>query len=255
MKVYWLEQTQADVPKGSAWLSGAETAHLSVLRFPKRRADWLLGRWTAKNAVAIYLGLSIEACALGEIEIRPAVSGAPEVFHRGRAADVTISISHRDGNGACAVAPPDVLLGCDLETIEAHSDAFATDYFTAEEQALVNKASAKDRFPLLALLWSGKESALKALREGLRLDTRNVIVRLPEVPESQRANERDPRCRTSFAIGNSSGHNSWSPLQVVNRNGQVFHGWWSQTASLIRTMLADPPSDAPIHLVQCCSEH
>ena len=51
-------------------------------------------------------------------------------------------------------------------SIEPRSDAFVADYFTIEEQALVARASAADRDRILALLWSGKESALKALREG-----------------------------------------------------------------------------------------
>jgi hypothetical protein len=44
------------------------------------------------------------------------------------------------------------------------------------KQVMVARASAADQPGLLALLWSGKESALKALRAGLRLDTRCVIV-------------------------------------------------------------------------------
>jgi 4'-phosphopantetheinyl transferase len=61
--------------------------------------------------------------------------------------------------------------------IELRSDAFVADYFTAEEQPLVARASSPvDGLRLLAPVSSGKESALKALREGLRLDTRCVIV-------------------------------------------------------------------------------
>ena len=74
------------------------------------------------------------------------------------------------------VAKSGVEIGCDLEMVEPRSDAFVADYFTIEEQALVARASAEDRPRLLALLWSAKESALKALHEGLRLDTRSVIV-------------------------------------------------------------------------------
>ena len=73
-------------------------------------------------------------------------------------------------------------LGCDLEIVEPRSDAFIADYFTAEEQALIERTSAADRSLLLALLWSAKESALKALRAGLRLDTRSVIVRPVAAP-------------------------------------------------------------------------
>ena len=63
-------------------------------------------------------------------------------------------------------------LGCDLEVIEPRSEEFVADYFTTEEQKMVSQAPIADRSKLLALLWSAKESALKALREGLRFDTR-----------------------------------------------------------------------------------
>ena len=57
MNVYWLEQSDGDVPVGDGWLSAGERATLDRLRIPKRRADWRLGRWTAKCAAAAYLNL------------------------------------------------------------------------------------------------------------------------------------------------------------------------------------------------------
>jgi 4'-phosphopantetheinyl transferase len=230
MDVYWLEQREADVPQQENWLSANEAALLATMRFPKRRADWLLGRWTAKNAFAICFGYSTELQALRDIEIRAAPSGAPEIFFRNELATATISLSHRAGIGVCVLASSHVLLGCDLEIIEPHSDAFAAEYFTAEEQALAATTSELERPRLLSLLWSGKESALKALGEGLRLDTRSVIVSLP--------------------ARSSSAPNGWSPLQVSNTNGQTLHGWWSQSGNLLRTMLGAPPPDIPIHVAQ-----
>ena len=114
--------------------------------------------------------------ALREIEIRPASSGAPEVFIANEPAAVTVSISHRSGAAICAVAMTGVELGCDQEVIEARSEAFVADYFTESEQALVARVCEAERSRLVTLLWSAKESALKALREGLRLDTRSVTV-------------------------------------------------------------------------------
>ena len=176
MNVYWLEQTEADVPAENDWLSAMETVCLNSMRFAKRRNDWRLGRWTAKCALSLTLNVPAHVQALKKIEIRPAPSGAPEVFFDNQPAAVTISLSHRSGIAACAVAISGVEIGCDLEIVEPRSDAFVADYFTIEEQALVARASAADRDRILALLWSGKESALKALRAGLRLDTRSVIV-------------------------------------------------------------------------------
>jgi 4'-phosphopantetheinyl transferase len=223
MYVYWLEQNEADVPSENDWLSASEVLRLSSLRFVKRRADWRLGRWTAKNAVASYLHLSGQLKSLAEIEIRPASSGVPEVFYANNPAAVTISLSHRDGTAACAIAPAKVLLGCDLEIIEPHSDAFLTDYFTTEEQALVVRSG--DRNLLLALFWSAKESALKALGAGLRLDTRGVVVG-PDDPSFDSA--------------------GWHSLQIRYTGGRILQGWWQQTGRLVRTLVSNPALSPPI---------
>ena len=120
-----------------------------------------------------------------------------------------------------------VEMGCDLEMVEPRSDAFVADYFTVEEQALVARASTADRTWLLALLWSAKESALKALHEGLRLDTRSVVVSPGE---------------GSFDL------NGWSPMSVRDTGGQVFQGWWQNLGNVVRTVVADPSPDSPIPL-------
>jgi len=227
MDIYWLEQTEADVPAENDWFSSGEETRLSQLRFAKRRADWRLGRWTAKRALAVWLDIPAHPLALAQIEIRPASTGAPEVFIANQPASVSLSLSHREGRAVCAVAPAGAELGCDLELIEPRSDAFISDYFTGEEQTLVAQASAADRPRLLALLWSAKESALKALRTGLRLDTRRVIVS-PIV---------------AFDL------QGWSALRVRCADGRVFRGWWQQAGSFVRTLVATPPPNPPIRLI------
>ncbi len=128
MEVYWLEQSEADVPAENDWLSANETARLNAMRFAKRRADWRLGRWTAKRAWSIFLGKPAHPRVFKEMEIRSAPSGAPEVYFRSQPAAVTISLSHRAGVAACAVTMPGTELGCDLEMVEPHSDTFLADY-------------------------------------------------------------------------------------------------------------------------------
>lgn len=226
MILYWLENTVADVPLQDDWLSAGEVLCLNGMRFSKRREDWRLGRWTAKNAAASYWRLSDQMCSLAEIEIVSACSGAPEVSLANHPAEITISLSHRDGIAACAVAGSKMALGCDLETIEPRSAAFLSDYFTAEEQRLVVSGGAS-RDLLLTLLWSAKESALKALHTGLRLDTRCVVVSPSNV---------------------SSDAGAWRWLQVRHISGQVFDGWWKQSRGLVRTVVADQASAAPIPL-------
>jgi 4'-phosphopantetheinyl transferase len=127
----------------------------------------------------------------------------------------------------CAVAGPDAAIGCNLEIVEARSPAFIRDYFTDEEQMEIARALASHQRSLVAALWSAKESALKALQEGLRLDTRSVSVRL-----SGWADEVD----------------RWYPLQVNCEQGEVFHGWWQRAGNVVRTMVARPEPAMPILL-------
>ncbi len=228
-EIYWLEQSEADVPPGDEWLHRAEITRLSSMRFPKRRTEWRLGRWTAKRAVASYLGL--QPVWLPDLQIRAADSGAPEVFILDKQAAIHISISHRGGRAVCALATDNAALGCDLELVEPRSQAFAADYFTAEEQALVAEADAPDRFRILALLWSAKESALKALGEGLRLDTFSVAVSIADGLSH---------------LKDTGGR--WHPLHVRYTGGEIFRGWWQQTGNLLRTVAAAPPPAVPILL-------
>ncbi len=247
MDVYWMEQRQADVAVGERWLSAMEIARLSALHIPKRHADWRLGRWTAKQAVAAYLKLGSDAHTLASIEIRASDSGAPEVFLEDQVGNVAISISHRAQIAACSIAPPDVTLGCDLEVMEARSDAFVEDYFTDAEQELVSCTTPMGRNLLLALMWSAKESALKALRTGLRMDTRSVSVDFGE--DFTTATSGASKLGGSPFRYETSGEKTWKPLRVCVEGGGIFPGWWQRAGTLVRTLVADPGAGAPIMLV------
>lgn len=242
--VHWLEQTEADVPAENDWLSAAESLRMNAMRFAKRRIDWRLGRWTAKRAWAAYLSLPSNPRTFADIEVRAVPSGAPEVFIANKAAAITISLSHRGGIAACAVAQSGAELGCDLEIVEPRTDAFVTDYFAAEEHSLIERTCAPDRPRLLALLWSAKESALKALRTGLRLDTRSVIVH-PGHPSPGDDDAHQGESSFDFGLGS---HRSWRPLYVVYEDGRIFCGWWHNTGDLVRTMVACPSPNPPIPL-------
>ena len=143
--VYWLEQTEADVPAENDWLSARESVCLSGLRFAKRRADWRLGRWTAKCAVASFL----------EFAHRCPRSSPRSKYARRRRAHPRFSLRTNQPRlrfpSATVPAPPSVRvampgveLGCDLEVIEPRSEAFVADYFTAE-RASAGSASLRGR--------------------------------------------------------------------------------------------------------------
>jgi 4'-phosphopantetheinyl transferase len=232
MNVYWLEHAKQDVPEDNDWLSKDEADFLKGLRFPNRRDDWRLGRWTAKHALSVFLNVPAHPLVFAKMDVHAASSGAPEVFFRKRPVAATISLSHRAGLAACTVAMAGVEMGCDLEVAEPRSDAFVADYFTLEEQALVARTSATDRDRLLALLWSAKESALKALGAGLRLDTRCVVV---------------------HPFPSSHDCDGWSRLMVrysgaQGSGGRVFYGWWQHAHNWLRTIVATPAPNSPIYL-------
>jgi len=244
METHWLEQTEADLPSHGDWLSADEAVLLSHLRFTKRRADWRLGRWTAKCAVAACLNLPGDPRPLREIEVRPAPSGAPQVFVRNRFAAVTISISHRAGVAVCAIVMGGAQLGCDLELIEPRDGSFVADYFTSEEQELISRAPQADQPRLVTLLWSAKESTLKALRQGLRVDTRCVAVTFDAQTDHENA---------AGGLRQYSEVDRWRPLQVRHAEGEIFHGWWQSTGLLVRTLVGSPSPLPPLFLKGCAA--
>lgn len=244
MDVYWLEQNESDVPAENHWLSPGETRCLTAMRFAKRRTDWRLGRWTAKRALAACLQLPADLPALANIEIRAASSGAPEVFLCNQRAPVTISLSHSAGAAICAVALSATSLGCDLETVEPRIATFAADYFTTNEQTLVEQTCAQDRPLLVTLLWSAKESALKALSVGLRLDTNSVEVSLRDALPLQ-LDDSPPQPNP---VAPCAAPDAWRPLQVRCPGGKVFNGWWGLANHQVRTVVSAEPLQPPISL-------
>ena len=178
LRSHWVVRTRAEVPPGTAWLGDAERAQLARLRFPKRRADWRVGRWAAKHALAQCLRERGVRPVLSSIEILPAPDGAPEAHVAELDVALSVSISHSGDTGFAVAATGVVPLGCDVERVEKRSPRFVNDYFTPREALLVEHSPEASRPFLASLIWSAKESVLKARRVGLRADTRTVEVRL-----------------------------------------------------------------------------
>jgi 4'-phosphopantetheinyl transferase len=221
----WLTQDFTDVPDKDDWLGEEECRILSGLRFVKRRNDWRLGRWTAKQAVHRYQLKSNSA--LATIEIRAAGDGAPEVFQSNNPENICLSISHSNARGFCVVGPSDFAVGCDLESLEEREEALIHDYFAPEEISYCLKAAAEEKILVVNRIWSAKESILKALREGLRRDTRSVIVH----PDFQKA------------------EGEWNPWTGrCLESMRIFYGWWRAETGYIMTMVSDRPTSIPKRL-------
>jgi 4'-phosphopantetheinyl transferase len=224
--LFFLSQGMGDAPASDAWLSPLEAGYVARLRFPKRRSEFRLGRWTAKRALCLYLERG--DADLAAVVIDRAPDGAPAPFVEGRPAEVYLTMTDRADQAVCVVGPPGIRLGCDLELVEARSEEFVSDYLTPAEQALVRAAATDDARALLAnLVWCGKESSLKVLRTGLRRDTRSVEVSLP----------------AGAAVG------GWQPLAVTTAEGDLHHGWWQRFGSFLLTVAATEPFAPPQPLV------
>ncbi|MBK7974005.1 MAG: 4'-phosphopantetheinyl transferase superfamily protein [Deltaproteobacteria bacterium] len=224
---YWVADA-TEVPVDDEWLTARERELLARFQVRKRIKDWRLGRFTAKQAVAS--ALDEPKLDPRHVEIRPAKSGAPTAWSSGQRLPIEISLSHTGGRAMCTVSPLRRPVGCDLEKIESRARAFERDFFTEGELAWVDRvADEATRAGWVTLVWSAKESVLKALGEGLRLDTRDVEVEPPPVT-------RLPGT-------------SWERFgAVVARASGAWFGWWRIDGSFASTIATHAPSDPPVRL-------
>lgn len=228
MTITWLSHGEANVPETLDWLTPGEAERARGMPYPKRRTEFVLSRWTAKSALARRLGLAIDVPALIRLEIRNAADGAPEAWLDGTLAPVALSLTDRAGWAVCALAEPGIAIGCDLELVEPRSAAFVADYLTpAERRTVADGVDEDDRQRLANLLWSAKESALKALRTGLRRDTRSVEVALGLGPEVE-----------------------WLPFSVTSVEGRRFFGWWRAYERFLLTVAAEVEIPPPVAMVE-----
>lgn len=217
--IHWTaaESGRAPLEEFAAFLSNAEQQKFSSLRFPKRRHEWLLGRWTAKSLV--HSLPAYRQFSLDQIEIQNTPEGSPRiVLPDGKISEDCLTISHREGMAFCAHAPgPNRKVGADLEKIEGRPENFAEDYFTQAEQIIVTSLPDGEREFITTLIWSAKEAMLKALGVGLRWDTRKVEVIQIGKPYIE------PGAWNTIRVTDHAEAHSWS-------------AWWQRRDELILTL-------------------
>jgi 4'-phosphopantetheinyl transferase len=180
--IQWLIRSveqNSDLAQGIAppnMLHPVEQRRLSSLRVTKRRREWLLGRWTAKQLLQTCLAQERHVrLPLESIAIYNDAAGVPVALVQDQ--EWIISISHSHNVAFCATLPADARacgLGADIEHIESRAERFVEDYFTSAEIDRVRRAPETRRDTFITAIWSAKEAALKALQLGLTIDTRRV---------------------------------------------------------------------------------
>ena len=246
--IEWLVQSNAAHPALSrglppdGLLSESELRRFESLRAEKRRRDWLLGRWTAKQLLRAYVEQRTAALVpLDTLIVESDPDGAPRIeigdwrLEIGRPAfnlqsliaNLQLSISHCDGLAFCAISDgAGVQIGADIEKVEPRGPGFANDYFTAEELVQLRTATLDRRDTVTTLIWSAKEAALKALRLGLTVDTRAVACTLGTP--------------APYEIG-------WAPLAVycdpllLGRRVDGLSGWWRVVDGYVLTLALMQP--------------
>lgn len=181
IQVYWSMGEAIPIrenltPSSFNWLSEREIQRVEQLRFPKRRNEWLRGRWMAKQLL-LRSDPQFAGLPPNRITIANQPEGAPHVFLEAIPVEGSLSISHREERVAVAWLPGDrAAVGVDIEWIEPRAPAFLEDFFSDMEKYSA-LAVPPNRQPMqITLLWSAKEAALKALRLGLRVDSRSVEI-------------------------------------------------------------------------------
>jgi phosphopantetheinyl transferase len=225
------------------WLTIRERTVLDSFQFEKRRREWLLGRLVAKRLVCdlLHERLTREVDPLA-IEVWRRPNGAPLVLSAddhlpwasGSPLPLDLSLSHSHGAVLCgafwfgrqsASAPR---LGVDVEQIDPRPPDLFRDYFTEIEHRYSEEAQCGTRDERATLIWSGKESTLKALGKGLTVDTRSVTcLPAPGEPSSD-ALELVPT-------------GGWQPLRIlVPRWSPTVSrslGYWRSQAGFILTVV------------------
>jgi phosphopantetheinyl transferase len=152
-------------------------------RVPKRKREWLASRWLVKYLVA-KVNAQNGNHPLNTISIQKMDSGVPAAVIEGVGKVGWLSMSHsRDAVLVGYSSDAACRFGVDLEAIEPRSAEMLEDFFTPAEIQWVS--SSPDNKPELRanLVWSAKEAYLKAIEQGLRVDTRKIEIKPLPVQE------------------------------------------------------------------------
>jgi acyl transferase domain-containing protein len=146
----------------------------------RRRAEWLMGRTVAKDAVRHYV-LERRQVALFPADIAITTDGHGRPVPGGEALgrlglSLSLSLAHTDGVAVAVVGEPARGVGIDVERLSRRRGAYEDAAFTAGERALLGAAGGTREERALRL-WCAKEAVGKALGRGLMGNPLNLEAR------------------------------------------------------------------------------
>ncbi len=202
-------------------LSQAEAGLLGPRAVAKRRDDFLRGRMVAKQLLAAI----VPGATATDFEILPDDRGVPQVERAGgEGVGLSLSISHTTGVAAAAAVELPATVGIDVERWMSNPELIIGDYFTSEEQALLEPLQGEAYVRRATAIWSAKEAVSKAVGEGLRIAATSLVVREISLQARDGWNELSIEIRVG------------APLRVV--------AWMQERSEYVITVAAVVPQGA-----------
>ena len=152
----WLKE----IEELRAILSAEETSRMEQLVFQNRAEDYIVSRGVLRKILARYLGLAPES-----VPIKTYSNGKPYL----PGSEIHFNLSHSDGlflYGLASGFP----LGVDLQRVYpiSNTNTIIKNYFSPEEQILLNSANKHLLQDLFFAIWTAKEAYLKGTGEGFQ---------------------------------------------------------------------------------------
>ncbi|WP_373375799.1 4'-phosphopantetheinyl transferase superfamily protein [Cupriavidus nantongensis] len=150
----------AQAPGGQSWMSASERARLAGMPATRRRAQFVAGRWLARNVLAQAFGGNWNDWLLTDSEDAPPQACGP--------VPASLSISHSAELVGCAVGLG--ALGLDIEPMRPRKgldDLYAAITTCAERAALISHVAPADTMHRFAHAWTLKEACIKRNGGGL----------------------------------------------------------------------------------------
>lgn len=135
-----------------------ELNEYKMMRFEKRKQDYLLGRYCAKNAIRQI----VKDVSMPDIYIRNGIFNQPIAEYRKNEA-LQISISHCDSYGIAVAFQSDILMGIDLEIVKERNFKTIKSQLTDRE---IEQIGLHQSQALYTVMWTIKEALSKALKIG-----------------------------------------------------------------------------------------
>jgi phosphopantetheinyl transferase len=153
-----------------------EKVEFTRLKIPKRKDEWVGSRLVVKKLILACVP-AFAHCKLSQIQILKEPSGVPYIeLDGGVRLPGWISLSHSREHVLVAYSPDDIRFGVDLEYIEPRSIDFVRDFFTEKETQHATSGNPEQNSIITTVIWSAKEAVLKAISEGLRIDTKRLEI-------------------------------------------------------------------------------